>query len=104
MLDSQFSQIQALQDSSNPDFVNEVITLFCNDTERIITELNKYMSQQNIDFTKLDSYAHQLKVFSRILMLKFTTLGLKVACVELCQGSERKVRIYCILWLILIYD
>ncbi|OMO68282.1 hypothetical protein COLO4_29784 [Corchorus olitorius] len=61
VLDSQFSQIQALQDASNPNFVEEVITLFCNDAERIITELNKYLGYQNVDFGKLDSYVHQLK-------------------------------------------
>ncbi|KAK6231803.1 hypothetical protein SCA6_001876 [Theobroma cacao] len=61
VLDSQFSQIQALQDSSNPNFVDEVITLFCTDAERIITELNKYLIG-----------AHRLKL----------------ACVNLRQASD----------------
>jgi hypothetical protein len=43
MLDGQFAQIQALQDASSPKFVTEVIIIFCNDAERIILELNKYM-------------------------------------------------------------
>lgn len=43
MLDSQFAQIQVLQDASNPNFVTEVITIFCNDAERIILELNNYL-------------------------------------------------------------
>ncbi|MBA0713344.1 hypothetical protein Golax_012384, partial [Gossypium laxum] len=61
VLDNQFSQIQALQDSTNPNFVEEVITLFCNDAERIINEINRNLGYQNVDFSNLDSYVHQLK-------------------------------------------
>jgi histidine-containing phosphotransfer protein len=43
MLDSQFAQIQVLQDASNPNFVMDVITIFCNDAERIMLELNNYL-------------------------------------------------------------
>ncbi|XP_022744610.1 histidine-containing phosphotransfer protein 1-like [Durio zibethinus] len=84
VLDSQFGQIQALQDSSNPNFVDEVITLFCSDAERIITELNRYLGYQNVDLSKLDSYVHQLKGSS-------SSIGahrLKLACVNLRQASD----------------
>lgn len=43
MLDSQFAQIQVLQDASNPNFVAEVIMIFCKDAERIILEMNNYL-------------------------------------------------------------
>ncbi|KAK4834096.1 hypothetical protein QYF36_016796 [Acer negundo] len=59
ILDSQFAEVQALQDSSNPNFVNEVITLFCNNAERIITEMNT--SHANVDFSLLNSCVYQLK-------------------------------------------
>ncbi|GMI71020.1 HPT phosphotransmitter 4 [Hibiscus trionum] len=84
MLDNQFNQLQDLQDSSNPNFVDEVITLFCNDAERIITELTRHLSYQNVDFSKLDSYVHQLKGSS-------SSIGahrLKLACVNLRQASD----------------
>ena len=43
MLDEQFQQLQMLQDASSPDFVSEVITLFCEDGNRIISELAKLL-------------------------------------------------------------
>ncbi|XP_022767130.1 histidine-containing phosphotransfer protein 1-like [Durio zibethinus] len=92
VLDSQFSQIQALQDSSNPNFVDEVITSFCSDAERIITELNRYLGYQNVDFSKLDSYVHQLKGSS-------SSIGahrLKLACVNLRQASDDRNKEGCV--------
>ena len=43
MLDEQFQQLQMLQDASSPDFISEVVTLFCQDGERIIGELAKLL-------------------------------------------------------------
>ncbi|CAN1200640.1 Histidine-containing phosphotransfer protein 1 [Linum perenne] len=86
MLDSQFTQIQALQDETNPTFVAEVISAFCNDAERIIIELNKSLSHQNVDFSKVDAFLHQLKGSS-------SSIGahrLKCACVDLRQASNDK--------------
>ena len=40
-LDDQFTQLQMLQDESNPDFVAEVINLFAEDSERLLSELTK---------------------------------------------------------------
>ncbi|KAH7553390.1 hypothetical protein ACOSP7_029908 [Xanthoceras sorbifolium] len=92
ILDSQFAQIQALQDSSNPNFVHEVITLFCNDAERIITEMNNYLSHSNVDFSTLDSRVHQLKGSSSSIGAK----RLKLACVELHQASDDKNKDRCL--------
>lgn len=39
ILDDQFTQLQELQDENNPDFVVEVVTLFFQDTERLLNEL-----------------------------------------------------------------
>uniref|UniRef100_A0A6N2N1E2 Histidine-containing phosphotransfer protein n=1 Tax=Salix viminalis TaxID=40686 RepID=A0A6N2N1E2_SALVM len=38
-LDAQFQQLQLLQDESNPDFVAEVVSLFFEDSERLLTGL-----------------------------------------------------------------
>ncbi|KAJ4846859.1 hypothetical protein Tsubulata_011857 [Turnera subulata] len=86
VLDSQFAQVQALQDESNPNFVAEVIISFCNDAEKIITDLNKNLSHQNVDFPKLDSCVHQLKGSSSSIGAQ----RLKLACVELHQASDGK--------------
>ncbi|KAI4367869.1 hypothetical protein MLD38_016492 [Melastoma candidum] len=60
-LDEQFTQLQQLQDENNPDFVVEVVSLFFQDSERLLNELAKSLSQQEIDFKKMDAHVHQLK-------------------------------------------
>ncbi|XP_021894194.1 histidine-containing phosphotransfer protein 1-like [Carica papaya] len=60
-LDEQFNQLQQLQDESNPNFVVEVVSLFFEDSERLLNELTKALSQENIDFKKVDAHVHQLK-------------------------------------------
>ncbi|CAL1373115.1 unnamed protein product [Linum trigynum] len=86
ILDSQFSQIQALQDDENPAFIAEVISSFCHDAERIIIELNKHLSHQNVDFSKMDGCLHQLKGSS-------SSIGanrMKLACCDLREASDEK--------------
>ncbi|CAL5415877.1 unnamed protein product [Camellia sinensis] len=60
-LDSQFTQLQQLQDESNPDFVVEVVSLFFEDSERLLNDLNKALDQKGVDFKKVDGNVHQLK-------------------------------------------
>ncbi|KAI9099085.1 hypothetical protein K1719_024852 [Acacia pycnantha] len=60
-LDDQFTQLQQLQDESNPDFVVEVVTLFFEDAERLLNELAKALGQGSIDFKRVDAHVHQLK-------------------------------------------
>ncbi|KAI3469470.1 hypothetical protein Pfo_026133 [Paulownia fortunei] len=60
-LDGQFGQLQLLQDESNPDFVVEVVSLFFEDSERILNDLTIALDQQNVDFKKIDANVHQLK-------------------------------------------
>ncbi|GKD12287.1 histidine-containing phosphotransfer protein 4 [Tanacetum coccineum] len=47
-LDEQFVQLEELQDNSNPNFVEEVVTLFLSE-------------KGPMDFSKLDSLMHQFK-------------------------------------------
>ncbi|XP_044506760.1 histidine-containing phosphotransfer protein 1-like isoform X2 [Mangifera indica] len=84
LLDCQFTQIQALQDANNPDFVNEVVTLFCTDTERIITEMNK--------FIKLNSYAVRLTGSSSSI----GAARMKAACVDLRRASDDESKERCL--------
>ncbi|CAI9102359.1 OLC1v1000619C1 [Oldenlandia corymbosa var. corymbosa] len=60
-LDDQFKQLQQLQDESSPDFVFEVVNLFFEDSERLLNELTKTLSQPIVDFRKIDAHVHQLK-------------------------------------------
>ncbi|PSS33925.1 Histidine-containing phosphotransfer protein [Actinidia chinensis var. chinensis] len=60
-LDGQFSQLQQLQDESNPDFVVEVVSLFFQDSERLLNELTRALDQKCVDFKKVDAHVHQLK-------------------------------------------
>ncbi|KAL0457341.1 UNVERIFIED_CONTAM: Histidine-containing phosphotransfer protein 1 [Sesamum latifolium] len=60
-LDEQFIQLQQLQDESNPGFVVEVVSLFFEDSERLLNDLSKALDQENVDFRKIDAHVHQLK-------------------------------------------
>ncbi|KAI9128532.1 hypothetical protein K1719_000015 [Acacia pycnantha] len=60
-LDSQFLQLQQLQDESNPSFVAEVVSLFFEDSERILKDLTFALEQKIIDFKKVDAHVHQFK-------------------------------------------
>ncbi|KAL5566173.1 hypothetical protein UlMin_029337 [Ulmus minor] len=61
LLDEQFNQLQKLQDENNPDFVVEVVTLFFEDSERLLNELAKVLDQPIPDYRKVDAHVHQLK-------------------------------------------
>lgn len=60
-LDGQYNQLQQLQDESNPEFVFEVVSLFFEDSEKILNEISRALDQQNVDFKKVDANVHQLK-------------------------------------------
>ncbi|XP_022760453.1 histidine-containing phosphotransfer protein 1-like [Durio zibethinus] len=60
-LDGQFLQLQQLQDESNPDFVVEVVSLFFDDSEKLLNDLTMALDQPNVDFKKVDAHVHQLK-------------------------------------------
>ncbi|KAK4477963.1 hypothetical protein RD792_017228 [Penstemon davidsonii] len=60
-LDGQFSQLQMLADESNPDFVVEVVSLFFEDSQKLLNDLTTTLDQQNVDFKKIDAHIHQLK-------------------------------------------
>ncbi|RCV32257.1 hypothetical protein SETIT_6G244200v2 [Setaria italica] len=88
LLDEQFQQLQMLQDPSAPDFVSEVVTLFCQDGERIIGELAKLLEKPTVDFDRVDAFVHQLKGSSASVGAQ----KVKNTCVqfrEVCQLKSR---------------
>jgi hypothetical protein len=41
LLDDQFTQLQLLQDENNPEFVSEVVSLFFDDSEKLLEQLTE---------------------------------------------------------------
>lgn len=60
-LDDQFKQLQKLQDESNPEFVVEVVSLFFEDSEKLLNDLASAFQQKIVDYKKVDAHVHQFK-------------------------------------------
>ncbi|KAG6751668.1 histidine-containing phosphotransfer protein 1-like [Populus alba x Populus x berolinensis] len=98
-LDEQFNQLQQLQDESNPDFVVEVVTLFFEDSERLLDELAKALEQQSVDYRKIDAHVHQLKGSSSSIgaqRVQKVCIGFRNFCeernIEGCQKCLQQVK------------
>ncbi|PRQ39012.1 putative signal transduction histidine kinase, phosphotransfer (Hpt) domain-containing protein [Rosa chinensis] len=61
LLDGQFLQLQQLQDESNPDFVVEVVSLFFDDSEKLLNDITRALEQPSVDFKKIGAHVHQFK-------------------------------------------
>ncbi|KAJ4957674.1 hypothetical protein NE237_024785 [Protea cynaroides] len=60
-LDEQFVQLEELEDNDNPNFVEEVVTLFFRDSARLIVNIEQALECSPLDFNKLDNNMHQFK-------------------------------------------
>ncbi|XP_028762258.1 histidine-containing phosphotransfer protein 1 [Neltuma alba] len=60
-IDDQFTQLQRLQDDSSPDFVKEVVTMYFDDSEKLIDNMKKILTQAPVDFKQVDAHVHQFK-------------------------------------------
>ncbi|KAK9073009.1 hypothetical protein SSX86_007331 [Deinandra increscens subsp. villosa] len=72
-LDDQFTQLQQLQDESNPDFVVEVVSLFFEDSEKLLNNLATALQQKSVDYNQVDSHVHQFKGSSSSIGAKQVT-------------------------------
>ncbi|KAG2728959.1 hypothetical protein I3843_01G223300 [Carya illinoinensis] len=81
LLDEQFIQLEELQDDANPNFVEEVVTLYYRDSSRIILNIEQSLERNPLDFNKLDNYMHQFKGSS-------TSIGAKKVKAECTQFRE----------------
>ncbi|KAF8397866.1 hypothetical protein HHK36_016791 [Tetracentron sinense] len=89
ILDRQFYQVQALQDTNNPRFVVEVITMFFNGSRVTLIELTKYLDQHSVNYGKVNDYVHQLKGSC----LSIGAHRMKLACLDLrhaCDGNHKE--------------
>ncbi|PIN12255.1 Two-component phosphorelay intermediate involved in MAP kinase cascade regulation [Handroanthus impetiginosus] len=86
-LDEQFVQLEELQDDANPNFVEEVVTLYYRDSTRLVQNIEQALEKTPLDFARLDSYMHQFKS-------KSTSIGakrVKIECTkfrEHCKGAN----------------
>ncbi|KAG0498584.1 hypothetical protein HPP92_002894 [Vanilla planifolia] len=88
-LDDQFQQIRALDEGGSPDFLVEVIGLFCADAERILNELTGLLNQPAVDFKKVDANVHQLKGSSASIGAH----SVKISCMlvrECCDRNDKE--------------
>ncbi|XP_052171397.1 histidine-containing phosphotransfer protein 4-like isoform X1 [Diospyros lotus] len=60
-LDEQFIQLEDLQDDANPNFVEEIVTLFYTDSARLLRTIEQALEHNPSDFDRLDDYMHQFK-------------------------------------------
>lgn len=86
LLDDQFVQLQKLQDESCPDFVAEVVSLFFEDSEKLINNLATAVQQQVVDFKQVDAFVHQFKGSSSSIGAQ----RVKNACVSFRNLCEEK--------------
>ncbi|KAK4338751.1 hypothetical protein RND71_043238 [Anisodus tanguticus] len=94
-LDDQFLQLQKLQDESNPDFVFEVVSLFFEDSEKLINNLATALQQQVVDFKQVDSHVHQFKGSSSSIGAQ----RVKNACMAIknfCEGKNIEGCVQCL--------
>ncbi|KAI3707184.1 hypothetical protein L6452_25478 [Arctium lappa] len=80
-LDEQFIQLEDLQDDANPNFVEEIVTLFYSDSTRLIRNIETALDNYPLNFCKLDDYMHQFKGSS-------SSIGAKKVKEECSQFQE----------------
>ncbi|CAO2836794.1 unnamed protein product [Amaranthus hypochondriacus] len=86
ILNDQFTQLQLLQDETNPEFVVEVVNLFFQDSQRILHILSQSLEEENVDFKKLDTHVHQLKGSSSSIGAQ----GVLNACIAFRRCCDEK--------------
>ncbi|THG15849.1 hypothetical protein TEA_023872 [Camellia sinensis var. sinensis] len=84
-LDDQFTQLQKLQDDSNPEFVVEVVSLFFEDSQKLLNNLASALQQQIVDYKQVDAHVHQFKGSSSSIgaqRVKNVCVGFRNCCEE----------------------
>ncbi|XP_066166306.1 pseudo histidine-containing phosphotransfer protein 5 isoform X1 [Oryza sativa Japonica Group] len=60
-LDEQFCQVEDLQDEANPNFAEEVVSLFFKDSTRVMLNFEQAIEKHPKDFARWDTHMQQLK-------------------------------------------
>ncbi|XP_047095361.1 histidine-containing phosphotransfer protein 2-like [Lolium rigidum] len=61
LLDEQFQQLLLLQDGSEENLVAKIVTLFCQEAERIIGELSMQLDRPCVNFEEVAAFADKLE-------------------------------------------
>ncbi|KAB2605233.1 histidine-containing phosphotransfer protein 1-like [Pyrus ussuriensis x Pyrus communis] len=85
-LDDQFAQLKKLQDENSPDFVVEVVSLFFQDSEKLLNNMARALEQNVVNFKQVDVYVHQFKGSSAWI----GALRLKNACINFRNFCEAR--------------
>ncbi|KAM3317355.1 hypothetical protein ACQJBY_035159 [Aegilops geniculata] len=92
LLDDQFQELQMLQEGSAPDFIDKVVTLFCEDGERIIGEIAKLLDKPCLDYHKVSRFVLELKGSSACIGAQ----RVKNSCIQFHQCCQEKSRDGCL--------
>ncbi|XP_026423513.1 pseudo histidine-containing phosphotransfer protein 5-like [Papaver somniferum] len=60
-LDEQFSMLEELEDTENPNFCEEIVTMFFRDYVRHINDIDRALAKNPINFEKLEDLMHHFK-------------------------------------------
>ncbi|KAF7846778.1 hypothetical protein BT93_L3760 [Corymbia citriodora subsp. variegata] len=78
------SLFMELRGRMTPDFVVEVVSLFFQDSKKLLNDLTSALEQRDVDFKKVDAHVHQLKGSSSNIGAQ----RVKNACFVLCNFCE----------------
>ncbi|GLT66474.1 hypothetical protein SLA2020_388370 [Shorea laevis] len=88
-LDEQFIQLEELQDDANPNFVEEVVTSYYQNTSTLIVIIEQALERSPLDFNILDGYMYQFKGSSS----SFGAKKVKAQCTlfsEYCKAKNEE--------------
>eukprot|EP00257_Ricinus_communis_P021335 XP_015580799.1 histidine-containing phosphotransfer protein 1 isoform X2 [Ricinus communis] len=74
ILDNHFDQVLEIRTIDNPRFVLEVISMFLNDADNCVSELNRLLNEAVVDYTQVVNYCHQLRGSSARCLVAFDKL------------------------------
>ncbi|GMI72476.1 HPT phosphotransmitter 4 [Hibiscus trionum] len=61
ILDAQFYQLERLENRGNPNFVEEVLTMYFRDSIALLQTVEQEIETDTIDFAKVDMMLHKFK-------------------------------------------
>lgn len=89
VIDGQFEQLLLLQDDSDPDFVKNVMEMYCQDSRTAMENIHNMLVQPSPDFNHIDQAVHQLKG-SAASFGAYTVTTLCVQLRQACQAGQQQ--------------